>query len=103
VILKQLAAFFVNYLKAIIFARKATSSTISANLVNIGGEDIDKIGLTIAVKIKTAVLYRPPQSVLQFLQPKKCAFSVNTKILMSSLKRYDTIRDAILTCARKPT
>ena len=88
-ILKQLAAFFVNYLTAIIFARKATTSTISANLVNIGGEDLDKIGLTIAVKIKTAVFYTQPQSVLQFLQHKKCAFSVNTKILMSSLKRYE--------------
>jgi len=33
--------------------------------------------------------------VLQFLQPKKCAFSANTKILMSSLKGYH--RTAIVT------
>ena len=52
VILKQLAAFFVTYLTAIIFARKATSSTISANLVNIGGENLDIIGLTIALNNK---------------------------------------------------
>ena len=33
--------------------------------------------------------------MLQFLQPKLCAFSVNTKILMSSLKGHD--RTAIVT------
>jgi len=54
VILKQLAAFFVNYFTAIIFARTATSSTISANLVNIGGEDLDIIGLTITLKNKNS-------------------------------------------------
>jgi len=54
VILKQLAAFFVNYLTAIIFARKATSSTIFANLVNIGGTDLDIIGLTITLKNKNS-------------------------------------------------
>jgi len=54
VILKQLAAFFVNYLTAIIFARKATSFTISANLVNIGGADLDIIGLTITLKNKNS-------------------------------------------------
>ena len=72
-------------------------------MVNIGAEDLDIIGLTIAVKIKTAVFYRQPQSVLQFLQPRKFAFSVNTTIFDVFIKRYDTILDAILTCARKPT